>query len=87
MGLLCRIILCGESDRHPISIGAVVVVGIAIVVDIAGIGRIAAIHRQEPPVGPEQNFQRITYIFISFFVSVSLHPSNSSAFPLLSASE
>ena len=33
-----------ESDRHPISIGSIVVVGIAIVVDIAGISRVAAAH-------------------------------------------
>ena len=50
MGLLCRIILCGESDRHPISIGAVVVVGIAIVVHIAPIRGVTGIGREKPPV-------------------------------------
>ena len=41
-----------ESERHPEVIGAVAVAGIAVAVDKAGIGRIATIHGQKPPVGP-----------------------------------
>lgn len=50
--VLCRIVCGSESDGHPQSVGATVVVGIAVVVDIAGIGRIARTHGEQPPVGP-----------------------------------
>ena len=84
-GLLCRIIYCSESDGHPQRRGATVVVGIAVVVDIASISGIARTHGKQPPVGPAQNIQRITYIFTSF--SVLPHPSSSSACRFPSASD
>ena len=59
-----------ESERHPEVIGAVVVVGIAVVVDIAGIGRIATIHGQKPPVGPERNCA-VNNLCFYFFLSMS----------------
>lgn len=37
--VLCRIVYGSESDGHPESVGATVVVGIAIVVDIGEIRR------------------------------------------------
>lgn len=60
--VLCRIVYGSESDGHPQSVGATVVVGIAVVVDIAGIGRIARTHGKQPPVGPVRKIQRITGI-------------------------
>lgn len=65
--VLCRIVCGSESDGHPISVGAARVVGIAIVVDIAGIGRIARTHRQQPPGGPVRKIQRITDISLFSF--------------------
>ena len=51
-----------ESDGHPIRIGRTPVVGIAVVVDIARIRRIARPNRRKPPVAPTQSLQRISNI-------------------------
>ena len=65
--VLCRIVCGSESDGHPQSVGATVVVGIAVVVDIASIGRIARTHGKQPPVGPVRKIQRITGISLFSF--------------------
>ena len=65
--VLCRIVCGSESDGHPQGRGATVVVGIAVVVDIAGIGRIARTHGEQPPVGPVRKIQRITGIYLFSF--------------------
>lgn len=45
-----------ESHGHTIRIGGIPVVGIAIVVDIARIRRIARPHGRQPPVAPTKTF-------------------------------
>lgn len=49
-------LLGSESERHAELVGSVVVVGVAIVVDIAGIGRVATRNGQQPPVGPGHEY-------------------------------
>ena len=61
--LLCLALM--ESERHPIRIGRVPVVRIAVVVDIARISRVARPHGRQPPVAPTQSLQRISNICTS----------------------
>ena len=62
-----------ESDRHPIRVRRVVVVGIAVVAHIARIrGRIIPRTRQ-PPVAADKNLQRITYIITELSVIYHFH--------------
>lgn len=71
-----------ESERHPISVGCVVVVGIPVVVDIATVRRIATIDGRQPPVGALTEDDLKPY-FLSCIVLLDLRHDLSKAISLI----
>lgn len=67
-----------ESERNPILVRRIVVVGVAVVVDIADVRRVARVRGQQPPVAARAAKQHITVVIVYSYLRTSVSGSISS---------